>query len=392
MRTISYVVHVKTPGTSGGETRSYQVAQALAAIGLDVHLYGQLKRSFSWHDKVHPHQLKTPTPFGLIQLLHDFSKFNVSVVIERYQFPPFNVGFLAQQTRRGPTILEVHGIPIDEYASLSQELPHRTSLLTGTLMKMPRSLWEKLQAAIFRHASHLIVTSSGTKNIFENLGVPPEKISVVYNSVDPVLFNPSDRETTTSRRMLGLPPDSQIVLYAGSFFHEELTIIIEAIPTIAKMFPAIRFVFIGTGPTNALSDRAQKLGLSGKHFIILPTIEHSRMPDLLSAVDVVLAPYSLASQRFKLGFHYSPLKIMEALAMEKAVVTVNAHELVDILNKLPNVHFVESGSTDSWKEGICKALEFSQSTSLQEGRTFVMDGYRWQDAAKKYLEIIRSIE
>jgi glycosyltransferase involved in cell wall biosynthesis len=392
MTKIGYVVHVRTPGTLGGETRSYQVAQALAASGMHVHLYGKIDPTFQWARQIYPHQLSWPMPKAAAQLVYDLTRYQISVAIERYHFPIFNAAYFAQRIRKKPIIFEVHGFPIDEFRLMMQSNATDDNRVVRALMKAPTILWEKLQLKLFQNGDHFIVTSTGTQRILQKLGVPAERISVVYNCVDPALFDPADRDRAKLRRSFGLPEQGKIVLYAGSLFHEELMTIIAAAASIVKRDLHVRFLFVGQGSSADLTLAAQQQGLSAEHMSVLPPVPHQRMPDLLAACDVVLAAYALNSERFRQSFHYSPLKLMEALAMAKPVVTVDAEELRELFGRVPNVRFAQSGCSRAWASQIEAALAMMGDTALAQGRVFVLDGYRWQDAALRYTQIVQQIE
>lgn len=391
MAAIGYVVHVKTPGTSGGETRSYQMAQALGLAGVDVHLYGDVATSFAWAPGVFPHKLQQPMPRALLQLVEDFRRHHIQVVIERYQFPLVNPGMLAQLLRGRPIVLEVHGFPIEEWEAFAKKKEGRVSLLIRLAMRMPRPFWESFQQALFRRAAHFIVTSSGTRDILVSLNVPASRISVVYNCVDPQRFNPEGRDQAACRQSLGLPTQGRLVLYAGSLLHEELGTVLQALPRVIAAMPDVCAVFTGFGAVDQLTAQARAIGLTEQQFRTMNPVPHHRMPDLLAAVDVVLAPYSLQSTRFSKAFHYSPLKIMEALAMEKPVVTVAAQELQAVFSDVANVRYAASGAVDSWARELQCAIEMVGDTSLRQGRAFVMHGHTWGDAAQKYLAIVREV-
>ncbi|MCG8352021.1 MAG: glycosyltransferase family 4 protein [Chloroflexales bacterium] len=392
MTKIGYVVHVRTPGSVGGETRSYQVAQALAASGMHVHLYGKIDPAFQWAQHIYPHQLSWPMPKAAAQLVYDLTRYEINVAIERYHFPIFNAAYFAQRLRKKPIIFEVHGFPIDEFRLMKQSNSTDSSRVVRALMKAPTILWEKLQLKLFQHGDHFIVTSTGTQRILQKLGVPAERISVVYNCVDPVLFDPVERDRAILRRSFGLPEQGKIVLYAGSLFHEELMTIIAAAASVVKRDPQAHFLFVGQGSRTDLTLAAQQQGLSVEHISLLSPVPHQRMPDLLAACDVVLAAYALNSERFRHSFHYSPLKLMEALAMAKPVVTVDAAELRELFGHVSNVQFAQSGCSKSWAAQIEAALATIGDAALAQGRMFVLDGYRWQDAALRYSQIVQQVE
>lgn len=387
---LAYVVHVKTPGSGGGETRSYQVAQALASEGYRIHLYGKPDPHYSWPPSVMPHTLAAGTHQAVLQLYRDFSRANVKVCIERYQFPPFNPGFWVQLLRGQPIILELHGFPIDEYRlMLSEQSACGVHAVPRFLLKVPPAAWTNLQSFIFRHTSHFVVTSAGTRSILAGLGVEPHRVTVTYNRVDTRMFDPSLYADLTVRTDLGFDNDEIIFLYAGSVFHDELLVVIQAFAQLLEHGLKARLAIFGAaGSIERLKLTAQGAGVPSASFRASQAIPHHLMPRLLQAADVVLAPYTLDSERFQSAFHYSPLKIMEALAMAKPVITVNAAELRTVFESVPNLVFVDESSSDSWATAMLTAVDMRNSPSLKRGRDFVAEGYRWRDAAKDYAAII----
>lgn len=385
MSQVAYVVHVRTPGKIGGETRSYQVAAALSNVGLKVHLYGNVEANANWQEII-PHQLELPYPRGVFQLIRDLKHNDVKVVIERYQFPLFNVGVLAQRIRRKPLILEIHGFPIDEYMLLAKDpytaLPLGIRLITA----VPTLIWSALQKLIFSSVQGFIVTSSGTKNILVSMGVPEQNVRVIYNAVDPQRFDPALYQRDKARASFGFQEDERIVLYAGTLFQEEMDCIIKAASKIITHEPKVKFIRVGAEPAETLQAKVAAEGIEARYFEFSAPIPHECMPALLAAADVVLAPYSLGSSRFKSGFHYSPLKIMEALAMNKTIVTVDADELRNMFGTLPTVYFAQSGDVDSWGHEISAAL--AQPPIQDVGRQFILNGHRWIDVAGEYKQIV----
>lgn len=388
---LGYVVHVRTPGRLGGETRSYQVAQALTTEGMNVHLYGQVERDFPWARGVYPHVLARPTPSAIVQLVGQFNHFKIDVAIERYHFPIFNAGFFAQYLRKKPLILEVHGFPIDEFRLMKRSRVDRADFQIRALTAVPDGWWERLQRWLFLHTDHFIVTSAGSKEALVRLGVAARRISVVYNCVDPAMFDPQAYDAEAARRRWRIPPDVRVALCAGTLSHEEIETLIQAIGLLRRRRSDVLLLLVGKGERAHLVQIAQAAGLSRQEVQFLDPVSHQAMPELLAAADVVVAPYTLASERFRYGFHYSPLKVLEALAMAKPIVTVRAQELQTLFGALPNLHFAESGSGASWAEQIAAALERVGSPALHQGRAFVLDGYRWRDAAQSYRRIIEAV-
>ncbi|HSH04790.1 MAG TPA: glycosyltransferase family 4 protein [Anaerolineae bacterium] len=385
---IAYVVHVKTPGHFGGEARSYQVALALAQNSLQVDLYGAVDVAGDWPRGVNPVRLQGPFPLGIFQLWHRFRQQRPVISIERYQFPLFNVAFWTQYWRRQPILMEVHGFPIDEFQLMQKDISiNKVDKITWLMSKIPTSLLERVQAFIFRRVTHFIVTSYGTKAILGQLGVPASKVTVIYNSVDADKFNPALYDKETARRAFNVPVGRPIVLYAGSF-HEELLTVLQAVKNVVTQNKEIFFIFVSSGDTTLVNNRLKELGLTEENILLREAVDHHEMPKLLATANVILAPYTLNSERFKKAFHYSPLKVMEALAMGKKVITVNADELLTVFDGVSNVEFAQAGSVVSWGEEILLAIDCQDDKDLGEGRAFILDGYQWADVGRKYRQLI----
>jgi len=73
-----------------------------------------------------------------------------------------------------------------------------------------------MEDAIARLSDHCIAVShSVAAEIADFYNVPPERLEVIYNSYDPNVFRPIDRQF--SRRQLHLEPEAHYLLYVGHF-------------------------------------------------------------------------------------------------------------------------------------------------------------------------------
>lgn len=73
---------------------------------------------------------------------------------------------------------------------------------------------KKKTIAALRGAQEVVAVSRDLASQVRKLGVPPERVQVVYNGVDPAKFSPGSK--TAARQQLQLPTDSRLVLFVGS--------------------------------------------------------------------------------------------------------------------------------------------------------------------------------
>jgi glycosyltransferase involved in cell wall biosynthesis len=113
------------------------------------------------------------------------------------------------------------------------------------------------------------------------------------------------------------------VLFSGSFRPWHGVHVLEAAARRLRHRDDIYFLFVGGGAER------EGAGYRGRH---VGTVSYERMPDVVAAADVGVAPYDTARlAQLRLGFYWSPLKIFEYMASGLPTVTIPRHPLTDIL-------------------------------------------------------------
>ena len=106
-------------------------------------------------------------------------------------------------------------------------------------------------------ADRVFAVSDSLRQLALGLGVPPERVRVVGNGVDPARFRPADR--TTARASLGLPADALVLVSVGGLcerkgFHR----VIEAMPALRAQGTDAHLVVVGgPSPEGDWTDRLQ---------------------------------------------------------------------------------------------------------------------------------------
>lgn len=143
----------------------------------------------------------------------------------------------------------------------------------------------------YRRAAHVAVISPGMRDLLIDRGVPPEKLSVIYNWVDERVMHPADPDPQW-RRLLRLT-DEFVIMYAGNHGPAQaLDVAIHAMNYLRDL-DDVHLVLAGDGiDRQALSELAQTLNLPSVHFV--GPYEPEQMPAIMAAADMQLV--SLADE------------------------------------------------------------------------------------------------
>jgi glycosyltransferase involved in cell wall biosynthesis len=192
------------------------------------------------------------------------------VLLASYAYPDGCAGVILGRLLGLPVVVKCHG---------------------SDLNRVTRHVLPRLQLRLLLpRARAVVVVSQHLKHRARGLGVPPERLHVVYNGIDRELFKPRDREL--ARRRLGLSLDREIVLYLGHLEeHKGVRDLLEAGARLREVRPKASVIFIGEGPLG-LELRRTAAGLkSGDQGIItVDTIPHAEVPWWLAAADLLCLP------------------------------------------------------------------------------------------------------
>lgn len=153
----------------------------------------------------------------------------------------------------------------------------------------PSGMRRRQVATALRDARAVISVSNALGDKARELGVPDERIHVIYNGVDSTLFQPGDQ--AEARAALGLPQSGRIVLYVGNLKPEKGCIdLLDAFAS-APGFPAdCRLLFVGDGPARAaLVQRCKDRGL-GKRVVLAGARPHADLSTWMQSADLLCLP------------------------------------------------------------------------------------------------------
>lgn len=229
-------------------------------------------------------------------------------------------------------------------------------------------------------------------------GVHEHKIELVPNSCDPSRFTPRpcDIELATS---LGIPKDVPVIGYVGSFApYEGLENLARACSRLRKNGHQFRLLLVGgesgadssKGPvTRQIEQIAEEEGL-GDWLILTGRIPHEQVEAHYSLIDI--APFPRISQ--PVTEMVSPLKPLEALAMEKAIVVSSLRALTDMVKHDETGLVFQKDNLDSFVEALSRLLSSEELRGRlgKAGRRWVIGERTWARTAKKIAQALTAPE
>lgn len=170
----------------------------------------------------------------------------------------------------------------------------------------------RLERYCLDHAELIRILSESFRPGLSALGVPDEKMVLVYDWVDTDLVKPLPRNTPFAQDLH--LSDRFVVLYAGNIgLSQGLEHVLTAAESLAN-FQDIAFVFVGDGAgRELLVSEAKQRGLTNVQF--MPFQPRSRLPEVLACADV-----SLVVLRRGIGSDSLPSKIYSILASGRPIL------------------------------------------------------------------------
>jgi len=298
-------------------------------------------------------------------------------------------GCLARPLTGAPLALTTH--------SLEPHRPWKAEQL-GTAYQA--TLW--IEKTAYQNADGVIAVSRAMKDDVQTLyGVPPERVQVIHNGIDPDEYRP--RRSLDTLRRLGVDPEIPIVLFVGRITRQKG--ILHLVRAIRHLQPGVQVVLCAGSPDtpeigremSGLVEEAKRTS-SGKVVWI---------PEMLPREDLIVL-YSHASV-FVCPSVYEPFGIinLEAMACETPVVAaavggipeIVVHGETGLLVRFDQVGGDSAEPRDA--DGYSRALASAVNELLaaperrlamgKAGRARVLQEFSWRRIANITLDFYRDL-
>ena len=246
-------------------------------------------------------------------------------------------------------------------------------------------LLERFEKLNLRAAARIFVVSDVERNNLLRAAVPEHKIVVNPNGVDVDRFRPGIGGKDI-RIELGVDADEQLVGFVGTFgpWHGVLELA-KAIAIIPRSVP-VKFLLVGAGKLKSEMEQTIREAGFDDRVIFTGSIAHDRVPPLLDACDILVAPHIPLADGS--DFFGSPTKLFEYMAMGKGIVASRLGQIGDVLNHEETALLVEPGNVNELASAM---MRLAGSKELRErlgnnARRVAIEKFTWRHNARRVLD------
>ncbi len=235
-----------------------------------------------------------------------------------------------------------------------------------------------------KRADHICILCNGLKNDLIRRGIPKEKITPVFNGINPEELMPTapDQEFLKAWKLEG----KKVIGFVGSFYrYEGLDLLIKAFATVTAKKPETMLLLVGGGEMKQELESAIKdYGLENR--VIMPgRIPHERIAGVYALIDILAYPrYSM-----RLTELVTPLKPLEAMAMGKVLVASDVGGHKELIQDGRTGLLFKSGSHEALSNTLLRLVENKdhQKKLEQQGLQRVISHHTRQKTTSVYKKI-----
>lgn len=291
--------------------------------------------------------------------------------------PPLFDGF------SGVFLNAVRGTP---YVFMVSDLWPESAVQMGVL-RNKSLIWlsKQIELLFYRRAAAVLSLTAGIQEKIKAEPIPGSKVVLFRNSVDCQFFRPG-LDGSALRREIGIDSQAFVVIYAGTFglAHNLSTVLETAALFQREGNQQVRFVLAGDGSdSDALRHKAAEGEL--KNVVFLNPIAKARMPELLSAADVVLVPL----RNLEIFRGALPTKMFEAMACGKPLILGLAGEAEHLVRDSGAGYCIPPEDPMSMRAAILQATQNRENAQQmgERGRKYVLRHFD-RDVRAQQLEAI----
>ena len=244
------------------------------------------------------------------------------------------------------------------------------------------------QTTVWHAADRLLPVTKVMAEIIQSYGVLPEKITVIHNGINLQEFSHAAGNAESSaanRTRLGL--EHKLVLGFTGFVRQWHGLH-QVIEMIAKDHSGSRrhLLIVGDGPERPnLEQLAVSLNVQDR-VMFTGMVAREKIPEYVSTFDIALQPAVVA--------YASPLKLIEYLALGKAIVAPAQPNICELLTDQYNAVLFDPTQTDGMLQAIdrlCHNNQLLETISKNARNTIIAKNLTWNANAEQVVGLFERL-
>lgn len=297
------------------------------------------------------------------------------VVATTPQFFSGVAGLIVSRLKRRPFVLEVRDLWPDSIVQLLQ-------LRRGVVVRF----LETIEWALYRSTAGIVVNSRAFIDHICTFGIPKERIALVYNGIDPALFQLRERDPELLREH-GLE-GRFLVAYIGTLgMAHGLVTVLDAAERLRDQ-PDVVFLLIGDGADRIhLEQELRERRLTNVRLLGLQP--RSEIPRWIASIDVAL----VLLRDLPVLETVVPSKIFETLAEARPVILAGRGEIRRMIEEAKAGFVIDPESPDQLARAIrtVRAHPEEAATRARTGREWVAANFQRDDLARTMARFLEDV-
>ena len=215
-----------------------------------------------------------------------------------------------------------------------------------------------------------------------------QAVTITPNGADTDAFAPTLPDAAWQQRWN--PGGGPLISYIGSFQpYEGLDVLIRALPAIVARIADVRVLIVGDGPERANLQRlADTLGVAPQVRFV-GRVPHAQVREIYAVADLLVYP-RLDTLTTRLT---TPLKPLEALAMEKAVLASDLAAMRELVTHGETGCLFEPGNPAALARAAVELLQDAPRRLRlgKQGRLVTVAERTWQQSVAQYLPVYQKL-
>ena len=254
-----------------------------------------------------------------------------------------------------------------------------------------------LEAITCRHADHVFTLTQAMKDELVSRGVDGTKITLLPNSCDIGRFEPQERDADLAHE-LNIPDDVAVIGYVGTFVdYEGLEDLAASCALLKQQGTKFRLLLVGSenvgdagiGPISREVATIAEQGDFADWLIMPGRVPHDVVERYYSLIDIATFP----RKPLPVTEMVSPMKPLEAMAMEKAIVVSSVRALSEMVVDGETGRVFEKGNLEDHARVLSELIKNPDQRQRlgKQARKWVGESRDWSNTAASAVSLFRQI-